>query len=541
MKFFSTHIEIEPKDQEAMEALSMIPYAHSNRKHSIFKTTIKNIELVCYAFKGIGYNDLNKLPIHIKDIYLKEKDRKLKTEALLKNGPQTTHDFLYRHQQLGVEMARINNRWGFFYDTRTGKTMMSYAIIEEDLLQNPEHKWLIICPLILIQNAWLEDLHRFPSLKEAVNLHDSSRKKRLEKFKLDGRLYITNTESFVSYLPYIDQLGITCALLDESSSMKSHMRSSKFASKVTKWSLSLKKWYLLSGTPAPNGEWEYYKQLQSIDYYGISDSFSKFEKLFLDNISFNPQFKKFHMKQDMRNKFLHILNQNTMAISKEHVMKTAGKKFIPVYLNMPVSLQKAYRKLKNELWFEISEDLITAKNAGVLCNKLNQVSSGFIMHKDQTYLIDNYRFETLKALLTKIGDEQVLIWGNYIKEFEVFKELYPKARFIYGGATLKQKNQAIEDFKKGNVQYLFANPASADKGLTLTNCHICIYFSLNYSYELWYQSQERIYGSIELQPEQCIYYVLLASNTVDEVIFNTLHDKQDISKSILEHLRWKDE
>src|SRR5690606_16225642 len=96
---------------------------------------------------------------------------------------------------------------------------------------------------------------------------------------------------------------------------------------------------------------------------------------------------------------------------------------------------------------------------------------------------------------------------------------------------------AIRAFKERRVRYLIANPASADKGLTLTNAHIAIYFSLGYSYELFKQSIERIYGSVVKQPKRCKYYIFIAKGTIDRAIYNAIQNKGDMSMAVLNHLK----
>jgi SNF2 family DNA or RNA helicase len=116
-----------------------------------------------------------------------------------------------------------------------------------------------------------------------------------------------------------------------------------------------------------------------------------------------------------------------------------------------------------------------------------------------------------------------------------------KCRTVYGDTSNKAKIQNIKDFKEGRVQYLIANPASADKGLTLTNCHICIYFSLSWSYELFKQSMDRIYGDKSIQPYECTYYIMMAKGTVDTVLYReVLLGKQTLSYAILDHLKADD-
>ena len=230
-----------------------------------------------------------------------------------------------------------------------------------------------------------------------------------------------------------------------------------------------------------------------------------------------------------------------------------GREFIPIELEMPKALKKQYITLKNELYIEVSEEKkLTSPTAAAKLNKLNQVTSGFVIdtqaakenkfygeNQAEWYMLDNYRFDALLELLREQGSAQVLIWANYRREFEVISELLgEQCRCVYGATSLQDKNEAIKAFMAGHVRYLVANPASADKGLTLTNCHICIYFSLNWSYELFKQSMDRIYGDISKQPHKCLYYVFIAKHSIDDILYNdVLQGKGTASYAVLNHLK----
>ena len=533
-------IQCDKNDWETHNLVSQIPYVHSNRTKTKFRTTSRNIALVLKLFRGIDESNVDTLPPSIREIWDMEINKQTRTKALLEHGPQHPRGWLYAHQQLGRELAEIHDRYAFFYDKRTGKTPMSLQIIADDIAKNPDHKWLVICPLILIENAWLPDAVRFfPELK-VVNLHDKTKAKRLKKFQQDANLYITNIESFVNYREYIDKLNIHGCFVDESSAMKSSR--SKFGKEAVDFAQTLERWYLLSGTPAPNGEWEYYRQLQSIDYYGVNQSWTQFKNYFFDNISYNPQFEKLQVKPDKKNELLQLLRKYSVYVDKEDVLNTPGRDFVTVDITMPKELTEQYNQLRRELYLELMEGdvLITAPSAGAKRNKLNQVTSGFIIDtkSQETHLLSAYRFDVLKKILHNIGDEQAIIWCNYHKEFEVIQNMLgDRCACVYGKVSIEDKNKNLKAFKEGKVQYLVANPASADKGLTLTNTRFAIYFSMNDSLELFEQSVDRIYGDKSKQPHRCTYFIIQAKGTVDEVIYQSIRNKGDVSMAILNHLK----
>lgn len=552
----SIEIQCDRTDTATHQLMTNFYPVTSNRIKTSFNLSPHLLPEVLKLFRNLDESNIHTAPQKIQDMYYEELNVRKNTQDLLDNGPRRSPVVsdrltLQRHQQLGRELAQYHDRFAFFYDTRTGKTPLSLTIIHDDLQQHPDHKWLVICPLILIYNAWLEDAEKFfPNIK-TINCHAKTPAERLKAIQSPGSIYLTNTESFITYRKHLEPLGFAGCIVDESSDMKSPR--SKVSKEIVDFSRYVDKFYLLAGTPAPNGEWEYYMQMRAIDYYRWQQSYTQFKNYYFVNLSYNPQYEKLSIRPDRKEELLDNVKRKALYIDKEDVLNTPGREFVEVEYDMPPELMKHYRLLKNELYVELGDNIrITAANTGAKLNKLNQVTSGFIMDtqaikenqfydtsKAEWHLLDRVRFDLLQDLLDKIGDKQVLIWANYRREFALIKEMLgDTCGMVYGGATIEEKNEALKNFKEGKIQYLVANPASADKGLTLTNAHTAIYFSLNWSYELYKQSADRIYGDKRIQPHFCTYYVFIAKGTIDSILYNdVLQGKQEASYAVLNHLK----
>ena len=548
-------VKCDAGDVSTMDALQHFYPVHSNRKKTEHMLSIRHVPELLYRLRGTTPDNLDSAPLAVQMYYNSEIEARSSVAALKefghKNNPVVNERLtLRKHQQLGREIAAIRDRFCFFFDTRTGKTPLSLSIMLDDLRKHPEHKWLVICPLILIENAWIEDARKFvPDLK-VVNCHAATKAKRLKAIQSNAQIYVTNTESFATYKEYFDQIKFEGCFVDESSDMKSYK--SKQSQAIVEFAHTVKRFYLLSGSPAPNGEWEYYMQLKAIDFYCVPPSWTQFKEHYFVDVSFS-QYEDLQMRPDRKDEFMTLLHSYAMYVDKEDVLTLPGREFLEVELEMPEELKQHYRTLKNELYIEVAEDKqLTAPSSAAKLNKLNQVTSGFVIdtraikenkfygeNQQEWYMLDDYRFKALQDLLTMCGDSQVLIWANYRKEFEIISSMLGgKCRTIYGATSLADKNRAIQEFKSGDIQYLVANPASADKGLTLTNCHLCIYFSLNWSYELFKQSMDRIYGDISSQPRKCTYYVLITKHSIDGILYHdVLQKKGDASYAILNHLK----
>ena len=552
-------VQCDRNDLETQKLMSSIYPIHTNRIKTQYRMSIHNVPEVLKLLRGIGVDNIDSAPPQVQEYFYKELAIRNNVEDLIKNGPRESfkvneHLMLMRHQQLGREIARYQDRYAFFYDTRTGKTPLALSIMYDDIVANPTHKWLVVCPLILIENAWIPDAAEFIPEIKVVSCHAATPAKRLERINSEASIYVTNTESFVKYREHFDKLCLAGCIIDESSDMKSPK--SKVSKELVDFAQTLKRFYLLSGTPAPNGEQEYYMQLRAVDYYGIQQSYSQFKEHYFVNMSYNPQYEKLALRPDKRDELFSLIRKYALYVDKEDVLTTPGRTFHEVEFEMPAELKKQYNKMKNKLAVELGDNvMITVPSTAAKLNKLNQITSGFIMdtqaakenkfYEDSAapewYMLDAYRFRLLQDLLNKdnIRNEQVLIWANYRKEFETIQSMLgDKCRCVYGGTTLAEKNEAISLFKSGKIQYLIANPASADKGLTLTNAHISIYFSLNWSYELFKQSMERIYADISKQPKHCDYYVMIAKGTIDRVLYSdVLQGKGQYSSAVLAHLK----
>lgn len=558
LRLSSQAITVIYDDNDTREKLSRYYPVHYNRKGTEAQLSARLIPEVLKDFRGLDESNISTAPQQLQELFWREVTARQRIDNLMQNGPTgnpvvNEHLTLMPHQQLGREIAMMRSRFGFFFDTRTGKTPLSLAIIRDDVAQHPDHKWLIVAPLILLDNAWLADATQFVPELKTVNCHGTTKAQRLRAMTQTANIYLTNIESFAIYKEEFEKIGFHGCIVDESSCMKSNK--SQQTKALVDIAQQMQRFYLLSGRPSPNGLWELYPQLKALDWYSVPSSYTKFKEKYFVNVSFNSNFEKLENNPATIEELRAIVSKYAIYVDQADVLTMAGRTFHTIELDMPAELKKAYNKLRRELYIEASGKQITTTGAGAMCNKLRQVASGFVIDSEvvktnkfydennqEVYLLSTYRFDALFDLLKKLGNEQAIIWCSYRYEFEYIKKvLGDKCSMIYGAVSASDKTKAIEQFKSGKVQYLVAHPASAKFGLTLTNAHLAVYFSLTFSYEDWKQSSERIYGRIESQPVHCDYYVLLASGAIDDRIYNeVLTGKHNTNMSLLNHLKGGD-
>ena len=459
-------------------------------------------------------------------------------------GHYNPHPKLMVHQLADVKIAVAKDRHLFANDTGTGKTVLGIEIIKVK-----DVKTLIVCPLSIINVAWFEDLDDFRPELTKVNLWKAKRRQlRFYLRELERhQVCIVNFEGFKSQIDFLKNAGFGLVIIDESSKIKSPK--SAITKTLTNFCDNVKCVYLLTGTPAPNHDMEYFSQVRIVDPFVFGKSFYRHRNKYF----FNPGYGfKWFPQSDMRQDFLTRLSTAMTVIKKEDVLDLPERTFNLREVILSTNERKAYKEMAQNLVAEIEDEEITAYNAAVKIMKLRQVTAGFIFNEEGTPLeIGTSKLTELLSLLEEIGDHQVLIWTQFQYEARmILKALAPDQPSLKRGikvlpkitcglcnGTVSQdmKDAQVRLFKDGKFQYMVAHPRTLGHGVTLTNANYAIYNSLSYSSEEEKQSQDRIYR--KGQHNACTYYYLLAEASIDKVIYGVLRGKVKMEAAVLDYIK----
>lgn len=543
-------------DASFLHLLSRVKGIFAMRARNTYRCSLSLLPEILAELRGITSEE--QLSGSILSFYRAEMQRRISNESLKLNGPVETDDKLWVHQMLGVELARINKRYNFFYDTRTGKTPMSLRIMYEALASGEAKRCLVICPAAIMKD-WLKDAGDwYPMLKTVTFYGDE--KDKMRALTTPCHIAFWSTSMVDTYSDLIKKLNFDICFFDESSKAKNYR--SKTAQAIFDISMTIPRWYNLSATPAPNGEHEYYIQMRTVDPYAFNPTRGHFVSRYFDNNSRNRNYEKLVIKPDMKAEFMDTVEKYSLYVD-QGVMPTAGKDWVPVYFDMTNEEKELYKTMHDDMYAEVDGHMLTASMSAAMRAKLNQITRGFILDteaikenkyarllKEPAVAKECYRVTSDKRagcssilklrelLASKCRGEQVVIWAYYSEEFAMLNELFgTDAVYIKGGCSAEDKWGRIAAFKSRRVQYLVAHPLSIGMGINLTEAHIAIYYSLNDSWEAFKQSSERIYGHISVQPKRCQYYILMANETVNEIIYKNVSEKRDASTGFLEHLR----
>jgi SNF2 family DNA or RNA helicase len=444
---------------------------------------------------------------------------------------------MMEHQLEMVRKASLNTRYGFWLQPGLGKTVGTLAIIE-----NWPLKTLVICPKSVMKAAWMKDAEDyFPELKVEC-CWDKTKIKRVEKIlESDADVLVINIDLFKAHAQDFSEAGIRRLVVDESSMIKNHKAQRTKA--IIEFADKMDSVYLLSGTPAPNCPTEYYTQVRAISKGVFGSSFygfaHKYFYVMTRAISGRDVITGYKQKTDKADEFHDRLRHCSWSLTKEEALDLPAQTDLIRNVFLPRDDQRTYDMVYAGLATEMEGEKLNAAGQAKLM-KMRQLTGGFYYTGEGTvHSSDPVKLKELDQILDEIKGEPVVIWASFTAEINMIKALIDRRGMhsdVIDGRT-KDAGDVIERFQRGDINVLVCHPAAAGHGITLTAASYAVYYSMDFSYEKYQQSRDRIHRKGQTRP--CTYYHLIAEGTVDEDILWAVRNKAKVSDAVLRMIgRW---
>ena len=417
--------------------------------------------------------------------------------------------FLYKYQKDVINKALNNEGYGLFLDTGCGKTICGLEIAKH------LGKTLILCPLSVIETAWVEDCNNFyPELK-IINCWGSSKSERIKLLNSEADIYVMNYESFKILKHIISNMNFKCMIVDESSVMKN--MKSQITTDIMSMIDIIPRRFVLSGTPNPNSNLELFPQIKFVqpELFGIS--YLGWQATYFTQDLANPHY--WYQTDENKEKLFARLSEGSVFLKKEDCVDLPPKVFEVKRFELGKEQKQYYDDMIRDIQDNINEWSKFEFTAKLM--KLREIVSGFVINKDGSITdFDTNKDKLLESAFEEIGDKPVIIWCQFQHEVDKLAEKYNGVALT---SKTKDRDLIIRQFKNGEIKRLFTHPKLLGKGLTFVNCTYNIYYSLSFSYEEFRQSQDRIHRIG--QDNKCTYIILQGKNTIDEKIYNCLKRK----------------
>jgi len=442
---------------------------------------------------------------------------------------------LYKHQQQTVKFASTIKRYADLSDMGTGKTRTQLQYISDYHASYHDLKVLIIAPKSIILSSWIGDIEKFyPELSAVAVI--GSKMEKLELLRKDATIYITNYETMNQGIDFTVS-GIDYLVCDEAIKLKNPR--AKWTKAITELSRFVPSVALLSGLITPNNLLEVFGPFNIVAPGVLGKNFWQFREHYFTPDPYSFENRSWLPKKHTEDRITDLLSPYIIRHTKAKCLDLPDKIHTKRSVEMTAKQRVNYNQMKKEAVLQLKDSSISAVNKATVIQKLAQISSGFIYdHEKKIHTFESAKVRELEDIINgELANDQVLIFTNFKAETKLFREKYPEESFIYGGQSSNEQIEDIEKFQNGDNRLMFASVAAAKYGLTFTNCHYVIYFSMNYSLDDFAQSQDRIHRIGQQHNAQYIY--LLSSKSIDEVIYKALQTKKKLNDLIVELIESK--
>ncbi len=320
------------------------------------------------------------------------------------------------------------------------------------------------------------------------------------------------------------------------------------------WHERVNRFIELTGTPSPNGLRNVWGQMWFLDKgKRLGISYSAFEsrwfgfKRVQDALTHKPGIQAV-IQKGADEEIHQLVGDLCMSIDLKQYIDIREPVYHVVKVELPQAARKLYNEMERKLYIKIENHEIEAFNAGVKCMKLMQLANG-AAYLDESVENDEepgarvykevhaVKLEALDSIIEEMGDLPIIVVYQFKSDLARLQKAYPKGRHLH--------SEADEDaFKRGEVPYLFAHPASGGHGIdgfqNVTN--VLVFFGEGWDLELRDQIIGRIGPTRQMQAgfDRAVHiYDIVAEDTIDEVVLARHETKRTVQDLLLEAVKAK--
>lgn len=250
---------------------------------------------------------------------------------------------------------------------------------------------------------------------------------------------------------------------------------------------------------------------------------------------------------------------------KEQCLDLPEKIFQKVLVDLDPSTREIYTRMEEEMvaYIRESEELkkrATSRQeimaiARVQIAKLlrcRQIANGFVggtidesggAGAEPDGVVHTLSSEKIDATLDLVADlrasgEKIVIFTVFTHDFNRIGARLDRAKIawggIRGGVSAKERKALVDAFQKEKKpEVLLIQIDSGAEAITLHRAHVVIFHNVSYSYDKFVQAQDRIHRIG--QAKKCLYYLIVAKDTIEEDVYAKLEQKADFARAFVNH------
>ena len=441
-----------------------------------------------------------------------------------------------KHQKTTSEFFTLNKRAFCFNEQGTGKT--ASAIWAADYLMSKGYvsRVLVICPLSIMESAWMDDLFTFAMHRSADIAYGAAAKRR-KIIESGAEFVIINYDGVEIVADAIAAGGFDLIIVDEATHYKNPQ--------TRRWKtlnalLAPHMWlWMMTGTPAAQSPVDAFGLAKLVNPSAVPRFFSSFRDMVMQKVT---NFK-WVPKENATDTVFKAL-QPAIRFTKEECLDLPDMVYVKRTVEMTRQQKKYYKQLKDTMVMQAAGEQITAANAAVNMNKLLQISSGAVYTDDGDSLEFDikHRYKVLREVIDE-STKKVLVFVPFKHVIDILADKLINdgipTEIIRGDVGAAKRTDIFKRFQtSASPQVLVIQPAAAAHGVTLTAANTVVWWGPTSSLETYAQANARVHRSG--QDHKCTVVQLqgsFAEKRVYSLLDNRINDHTkiiDLYKEILD-------
>lgn len=466
----------------------------------------------------------------------------------------------FSHQKRALRFLMSVPCAGLFMEPGTGKTLTTLLSIELRHKLGLSKKTLILCPASIVYTSWYKDAVNLTNLptphiirSKKLRWFDPKTKTMARKWRegrpeflkqndhstiedrlnSDDEVFICSIDLFSANVETFKRFNFDTVVLDESTMVKNP--SSKRLKNVIEVSRDSKYRIALTGTPLTGSIEDLWSQMKFIDN-SIADTIGSFRSEFMREHPAIPHV--FIEKRGSRDRILDMIENRVIFIKKEDCLDLPERLSLAREVEMPALIKKHFKEFYKDSLTVIKDDTVQADNPLTRLLRLQQIANGYCTNKDgeMIYIEQSNKLREVKSIIEQLPEtEKIIIWANFREDFKALEKTLKQYNPIVINGLTKDKDAADCLFAESkDHRILIAHPKSVKFGKTWNAAKTTIFYSYSASLEDYLQARDRNYRIG--QNSKVTEYFLICS-TVEEMIYESLQNKQQIAIEVADFLR----
>lgn len=436
-------------------------------------------------------------------------DAQIKTAALLTTEPRA---FVLNGMGTGKTRAALWS-WDFLYT------------------KGEAGKLLVVAPLSTLYFTWKREAFTILPHRKCVVLH-GTKDKRLKALEEDADIFVINHDGMhVMEDVLTKRSDIDVVVLDE---LAVYRNGQAKRTKAMRRFVNAKKFaWGMTGSPTPRAPTDAWGQCSILAPHRVPRYFKEFQEQTMRKVT---EFK-WTPKEGALDTVYKAM-QPAVRFTLDDVVELPDLVERTQDVNLSARQSRVYKELELHALSAVAEGVITAVNAGVVLNKLLQVSLGYVYTSDGGAVVDLDASERLQAMVDIVEgtDRKVIVFTPFKHSLAGISSALAKEGIdhaeVSGDTSASKRGEIFGAFQSTDkYRVLAAHPACMAHGLTLTAADTIIWFGPITNLETFEQANARIRRVGQHHKQQVI---MLQGTKVEKKIYSALRAKQAVQNQLLD-------